>query len=64
MEVISLSIGFILLCILVGMWNQKRGNSFWVAFILSILLSPFIGAIIVAITSPNVQKLVQNNSSS
>jgi RNA polymerase subunit RPABC4/transcription elongation factor Spt4 len=45
--------------ILVGVWNSNRGNSFWAGFLLSALLSPLIGFIIVAITKKNPKSLEQ-----
>ena len=47
----------ILLDVLVGVWNYNRGNSFWVGFLFSLVLSPIIGAIIVGITKKNVDVL-------
>lgn len=34
--------------ILLGRWNSKKGNSFWTAFLLSLLLSPLLGIILVS----------------
>ena len=33
-----------LLAILVGLWNNHRGNSFWVGFLLSLFFTPIGGA--------------------
>jgi hypothetical protein len=47
---------WILFSALVGMWNANRGNSFAIAFILSLILSPLIGVIIVALTKENTEE--------
>lgn len=39
------------LCILVGIWNYNRGNSFWVGLLLALLLTMVSGAIIPLLTS-------------
>lgn len=44
---------WLFMCIGLGKWNESRGNSFWNAFIISLLCSPIIGAIQVLLTSPN-----------
>jgi hypothetical protein len=40
-------------CIAVGYWYDKKGGSAVAGFFLAALLSPLIGAIIVAISKPN-----------
>ena len=50
-------VAWIVLTVLVALWNHARGNSFAVGFLLSLLLSPLIGFIIVAITKVNRAKL-------
>jgi len=55
---------WILFAVLVGMWNSSRGNSFWVAFFLSVILTPLIGAIIVAITKQNTHAIEKKELSS
>lgn len=57
MDSIWLFFVWLVLSILVGMWNQNRGNSFLIGFIFALLTSPLIGFIIVAVTKPNKQKL-------
>lgn len=44
--------------ILLGKWNQRKGNSFWAAFLLSALLSPLLGLVFVVMSreKPVVQK--------
>lgn len=41
------------LSLAVGGWNKSRGNSFLVGFLVSIIFSPLIGIIMVAITKTN-----------
>jgi TctA family transporter len=48
---------WVVLSVLVGMWNQNRGNSFWMGLVLAVLLSPVIGGIVVAVTKPNKEAL-------
>jgi len=59
MDSTSLFTVWLILSVLIGMWNQNRGNSFLIGFILALLTSPLIGFIIVAVTKPNKQKLEQ-----
>lgn len=40
-----------LLAILVGLWNNHRGNSFWVGFLLSMFFTPLGGAFLIATTT-------------
>jgi ribosomal protein L32 len=58
-EIFVLSTFLILLPILIGNWNHNRGNSFWIGFLLSILLSPFVGFLIVALTKKNQRQIDQ-----
>lgn len=37
--------------ILVGLWNNRRGNSFWVGFLLSLFFTPIGGAFLIATTT-------------
>ena len=48
----ELFIGWVFLCILVGVWASKKGRSGVGAFLISCVLSPLIGAIIVAMMTP------------
>ncbi len=43
--------------IAVGIWNNSRGHSFFAGFVFSLILSPLLAAIIVAVRSPNVAKV-------
>lgn len=45
-------LGWVVLCILVAVWASKKGRSGLGAFLVSLVLSPLIGAIIVALMSP------------
>ena len=40
---------WIAFCIGIGLWGQNKGRSFWFGFLLSMVLSPVIGAIIVGV---------------
>jgi hypothetical protein len=55
MEIVFLF--YFVFSLLVAVWNRNRGNSFLVGFILSLFLSPLIGALIVAVTSKNPKNL-------
>jgi zinc-ribbon domain len=43
---------WILFSLLVGVWNQHKGNGFMMGFLLAFFLSPLIGGIVVAVTKP------------
>ena len=45
------------LALLVGAWNHSRGNGFWTGFLISLFLSPLIGAIVVALTPKDTKVL-------
>jgi cytosine/uracil/thiamine/allantoin permease len=55
----ELFVAWIVLSLLVALWNHTRGHSFAVGFLLSALLSPVIGIIVVAVTKANKAKLQQ-----
>ena len=55
----SFCAGWLILSIIVGAWNQNRGNSFWIGFLIALVTSPILGALIVGVTKPNKQKLEQ-----
>jgi hypothetical protein len=48
-----------LLAILVGLWNNHRGNSFWVGFLLSLFLTPIGGAFLIATTTTRNNKVAE-----
>lgn len=50
---IWMSVFWFMGCILIGYWYNKKGGSAVAGFFLAALLSPIIGAIIVAISKPN-----------
>lgn len=52
--ILSLSFSYLLFSFLVGIWNATRGNSFWTAFIGSLVLSPLVGAFVVGVTKKNI----------
>jgi hypothetical protein len=60
----SFLVFYVILALLVGLWNRNRGNSFWVGFLLSCLLSPLIGAIVVGIMKKNPNALIQREMAS
>ena len=43
-------VAWVVLAVCVGLWNQARGHSFATAFLLSMLLSPLLGAVVVVLT--------------
>ncbi len=47
------------LSILIGVWNVRRGNSFWVGFLLSLFLTPVGGAFLIATTTTKKVDLVK-----
>ena len=57
MDPLTWFIIWVVLSVLVGMWNQNPGNSFWMGLILAVLLSPIIGGIVVAVTKPNKEAM-------
>jgi hypothetical protein len=61
---VSFVVLYVILAILVGLWSRYRGNSLWVGFLLSCLLSPLIGAIIVGMTKENPKALKQREMAS
>jgi hypothetical protein len=48
-----------ILAILVGLWNNHRGNSFWVGFLLSLFFTPIGGAFLIATTTTRNKKAVE-----
>jgi uncharacterized membrane protein len=52
--ILSLSLSYFSFSFLVGIWNATRSNSFWTAFIGSLLLSPLIGAFVVGVTKKHL----------
>ncbi len=49
---------WLILCAVIGNWSQNKGNSFASGFFVSLLLSPLVGLIVVAVTKPN-QKVLE-----
>jgi hypothetical protein len=52
-----------LLAILVGLWNNHRGNSFWVGFLLSLFFTPIGGAFLIATTTTRSKNAVEKRRS-
>jgi len=50
-----LVIVWVLLAVLVGYWASQRGRSGIGAFFVSLILSPLVGFIVVALTKPNLE---------
>ena len=42
-------------------YGKKTKGGFWLAFILSLIFSPIIGAVAVALTPPDERKLLRGN---
>src|SRR5512140_119016 len=49
--------------ILVGLWNTRRGNSFWVGFLLSLFFTPIGGAFLIATTTTARAKIPKESKS-
>ena len=41
---------WVVLAACVGLWNQARGHSFATAFLISMVISPVLGAVVVGLT--------------
>ena len=39
---------YLILSVLIGLWGSKKGLKFWMGFLVSLLLTVLIGAIVVA----------------
>lgn len=39
---------YVILSVLIGLWGSKKGLKFWMGFLVSLLLTVIIGAIVVA----------------
>jgi len=50
-------LGWLFFSIVVGIWNQRRGNSFWAAFLISLVLSPVIGFLFVLVSKKNTRAI-------
>ena len=50
-------LGWLFFSIVVGIWNQRRGNSFWAGFLISLVLSPLIGFLFVLFTKKNAKAI-------
>lgn len=53
---------WIILAIIVGAFGSDKTVGFWGAFLWSVLLSPVIGAIIVALSKSNKQKAIEDQA--
>ncbi len=53
-----------ILAILVGLWNNHRGNSFWVGFLLSLFFTPIGGAFLIATTTTRNKKTCREEKKS
>jgi len=49
------SFSYILLCLLVGLWGMNRKIGFALTFVLSLLLTPVIAALILLVTKEKTQ---------
>jgi hypothetical protein len=49
-EALAWVAGWVVLCAIVGYWNQTRGHSFATAMLLSLILTPLGGVIVVILT--------------
>lgn len=48
---------WLLLSVAVGVFSSSRGHSFFAAFCFSVILSPLLAALIIAMRKPNTEKL-------
>lgn len=52
----EIAVVWIVASLAVGYWNSTRGHSFLAGFFFSLLLSPVIAALIIAVRKPNTKK--------
>ena len=45
---------YLILSVLIGLWGSKKGLKFWMGFLVSLLLTVLIGAIVVAFEKDKV----------
>ena len=50
-----LGLAYLVLCLIVGYLGRNRAIGFWGFFILSILLTPLVGGIVLAVAAPRSQ---------
>jgi hypothetical protein len=48
---------WVILAVIIGFANHSRGNGFITGFLLSFILSPLVGLIIIVLTKKNEEKL-------
>jgi hypothetical protein len=53
----SIGLTWLLFSLVVGIWSRRKGGSFIAGFIFSMLLSPLIAALIVAVRKPMKQTI-------
>ena len=52
---------WIIFAIVMGYWNKSRGNSFILAALLSLFLSPLVAGIIILVTKKNPRGIEKNS---
>ena len=57
MELLAL---WVIFAALIGLWSRNKGGSFVAGFVFSLLLSPLIAGLIVALRNPNSTELESN----
>src|SRR5688572_17435311 len=58
-ELITYTVLAIPFCIVIGYWYHRKGGNGFAGFLLAILASPVLGALIVAVSKPNKKVLEQ-----
>jgi hypothetical protein len=52
---------YVILSIIVGFWAEKKHRSYWTWLLISIIVSPFIGALILACIGKKSTKPLNTN---
>jgi len=46
----AMALAMVLSSVVIGRWGESKGKSFWEGFLLSLFISPVVGALVVALT--------------
>lgn len=47
---IAMALALVLSSVVIGRWGESKGKTFWEGFLLSLFISPVVGALVVALT--------------
>ena len=50
MLLVAMLVAMVLTSFVIGRWGESKGKSFWEGFLLSLFISPVVGALVVALT--------------